>query len=289
MRIASPLLCCGAAVGLLLGSTAHARDLGNLFDSPARVRLPPAKEMVESAFLNVFAPDSVMMIETVRTKAEGGTENAKFRVLRRSVNGTLRVLTESLAPETVAGTRVLQIEQLDGMETTFAFVRSLGREPFETTFRLADPFLCTWYEKDPPTGGPDMQAMGRHEILARRPDRIADEPVQRVMIRPFVARGYDRIELAIAESDYAILEYVHFLNPEDTTPSLIATADRKDMVEVGGRVVPRILRYDDRLLGDRVVVTVEHAPLPTDFPNLLFEPRSFHRARTDGLGEQSEF
>jgi hypothetical protein len=224
----------------------------------------------------------MMSIETVRTGRSGQRERAVFRVLRRSVNGSLRILTESLEPESIAGTRVLQVERPDGIEQTYAYVRSLGREPFETTFRLADPFLCTWFEQTDRSPSAELIGMGgRHEILARRPDVLDGERVQRITVRPMIERGYDRIELAIAERDFAILEYLHYVAPGDREASLIARADRSDMILLDKHVLPERIRYEDRVNGDVIAVTIRHATLPRQIPNILFEPRSFHRARTD--------
>jgi len=266
------------------GEAVAQQDLGALFAPASRDAEPiSAADMVEGAYANLFAPGYMMSIQTVRTDEEGNATNAEFRVLRRQVDDGVRILTESLAPANVEGTRVLQIERAGAAERTFAFVRSIGREPFETTFRLADPFLCTWYEREEGAApvAPDDPTERTHEILGRRPDTMAGEPVQRITVRPEIARGYDRIELAIAERDLAILEYLHYVLPEDTEPSLIARVDRKDMIEFDGRILPTVLRYEDRMTNEVVFVTVTHSTLPPDLSNLLFEPRSFPRALSD--------
>jgi len=275
---------CAAWLGVVCGlaASSEAAELTEIFQPTTKPNTLSADQVVDRAFANLFVPDFMMSIETVRTNPAGQRERAVFRVLRRVVNGSLRILTESLEPESIAGTRVLQVERPDGIEQTYAFVRSLGREPFETTYRLADPFLCTWFEQEgiaPTEAGVDFG--GRHEVLARRPDEVSGERVQRITVRPMIARGYDRIELVIADRDFAILEYLHYVGASDLEPSLIARADRKDMITLDGHVLPSMIRYEDRLSRDVILVTIEHAQLPPEIPNILFEPRSFHRARTD--------
>lgn len=282
LRSRTGLPCVALAIIVGVAAPAQTRELSEIFPAMVEVSRPPAEELVDRAFDNVFAPEFMMSIETVRIGRDGQRERAVFRVLRRSIDGSLRILTESLEPQSIAGTRVLQVERPDGIEQTFAYVRSLGREPFETTFRLADPFLCTWYEQADPSPSAELIGMGgRHEILARRPDVLDGEQVQRITVRPMTERGYDRIELAIAERDFAILEYRHYALPGDREASLIARADRSDMVLLDNHVLPERIRYEDRVSGDVIDVTIRHATLPRQIPNILFEPRSFHRARTD--------
>ncbi len=268
-----------------------ASDITELFESPRRssaIQALSAEQIVRRAFENVFPSGFGMEIETTRVGTSREDESSEFRVYRRAIDGEMRILTESLAPPEIEGTRMLQMESSDGAERTFAYVRSVAREPFATTFRLADPFLCSWYDKTSstePAGAEPLQGAYRppFQILSRRPDKVEGEPVQRILVRPLIDRGYDRLELAIAERDFAILEYLHFTTAQDAAPSLVARAVREDMVVLDGHVLPTRLRYEDRALAQVTVVSIRHSPIPPDAPDTLFDPRSFHRPRTAPL------
>ena len=72
--------------------------------------------IVEEAMSRRFVTPSMTRISTIRTKRDGTVEPASFLVLRQNVDGRAQILTESLSPESVEGTRVLQVELSDGQE-----------------------------------------------------------------------------------------------------------------------------------------------------------------------------
>ncbi len=283
--IRKPWIC--AALLTIVAFQAPAAELRDLYpDTSAQASLTPAREVVSKAFENLFGLSSIMSVVHQRTNADGQTTRSQFRVLRRQMDGSRRVLTESLAPAEIEGTRVLQIDRTDGTQENYAFVRTLNREPFRTQYRMADPFLCTWYEGITAPGQMSMRAQSEYEVLARRMDEVDGEPVHRVLIRPMASRGFDRVELAIAVRDFAILEYRNFLEPKDTEPSLIARTARVAMVAMDGHLLPTRMRYEDRATDSRIDVELTHQPLPTEMPSAMFEPRSFHRVRIDGSVEE---
>ena len=277
----TPWIC--AALVLTLAGTAPAVELKDLYPEAAQGPAPvPAREVVNRAFENLFGLSTMMSVVHLRTGADGQTTRSQFRVLRRQMDGSRRILTESLAPQEIEGTRVLQIDRIDGTQENYAFVRTLNREPFRTQYRMADPFLCTWYEGVTAPSQMALRAQSEYEILSRRMDEVDGESVHRVMIRPMASRGFDRVELAIAARDFAILEYRNFLESKDTEPSLVARTARVAMVAMDGHLLPTRMRYEDRATDSRIDVELTHAPLPTEMPAAMFEPRSFHRVRIDG-------
>ncbi len=272
---------------LLLAEPTWAAELRDLYPEAAQAAaLTPAREVVNRAFENLFGLSSITSIVHQRTGADGQTTRSQFRVLRRQMDGSRRILTESLAPAEIEGTRVLQIDRTDGTQENYAFVRTLNREPFRTQYRMADPFLCTWYEGITAPSQMALRAQSEYEVISRRMDEVDGEPVHRVMIRPMASRGFDRVELAIAVRDYAILEYRNFLEPKDTEPSLIARTARVAMVAMEGHLLPTRMRYEDRATDTRIDVELTHTPLPASMPAAMFEPRSFHRVRVDGSIEE---
>jgi hypothetical protein len=278
-----------AALSVLITFPAPAAELKDLYpDAPGPAAPTPAREAVGRAFDNLFGLSSMMSIVHLRTGADGQTTRSQFRVLRRQMDGSRRILTESLAPAEIEGTRVLQIDRPDGSQENFAFVRTLNREPFRTQYRMADPFLCTWYEGITGPGQMALRAQSEYEVLSRRMDEVDGEPVYRVLIRPMASRGFDRVELAIAVRDFAILEYRNFLEPKDTEPTLVARTARVAMIAMDGHLLPTRMRYEDRANESRIDVEVTHTPLPPEMPAAMFEPRSFHRVRIDGSIEAEE-
>jgi hypothetical protein len=151
---------------------------------------------------------------------------------------------------------------------------------------MADPFLCTWYEGLTSAAQMALRKQSEYEVLSRRMDELDGEPVHRVLIRPLASRGFDRVELAVAVRDFAILEYRNFLEPKDTEPSLVARTARVAMVAMDGHLLPTRMRYEDRATDTRIDVELIHTPLPTEMPAAMFEPRSFHRVRIDGSIEE---
>src|SRR5262245_37362243 len=150
---------------------------------------------------------------------------------------------------------------------------------------MDDPFLSTWSERSTAVS---QRARGqtRFEILAQSIAELDGELVYRVVVRSITSRSYDRVELAIAVRDYAILEYRSFLEPKDTEPILIARSARDAMVELNGHLLPTRTRYEDRAPGTRIDVELSHTPLPPEIPAAAFEPRSFHSVRLDGPAEE---
>jgi len=269
----------------LLGAVpAAAVELRDLFSELPAHSLASAAETLERAYANLFGSPSIMAIETVRTAPSGEViQRASFRVLRRSsTDGTRMTMTETLAPASIAGTRVLQIERPRGADEAYAFLRSIDAPPMETTYRMSDPFLCTLYDRSKAGAqGALRDNASAYEIIGRQPADIFGERVQVITLRSLVTGGFARTELTIAESDHAILEYQYFTEPGDTDPALVARARRAEMTQVDGRVLPRVLRYEDRVSGEEIFVRVEHATLPSSVPNTIFDPRMFHRVRGD--------
>ena len=266
---------------------APAAELKDLYpEAAAGGALAPAREAVGRAFENLFGLSSIMSVVHQRTGADGQTTRSQFRVLRRQMDGSRRILTESLAPSEIEGTRVLQIDRPDGTQENYAFVRTLNREPFRTQYRMADPFLCTWYEGITAPSQMALRAQSEYEVLSRRIDELDGETVYRVLIRPMASRGFDRVELAIATRDFAILEYRNYLEPKDTEPTLIARTARVAMVAMDGHLLPTRMRYEDRATDSRIDVELTHQLLPPEMPSAMFEPRSFHRVRIDGTVEE---
>ena len=266
---------CGWIVvaGLLCSAPALAEKL----EPPTRQEARASGEvLIDAAYRNLFGAGSMLWIETARRGQGGGEERSRFLVFQR-LNGEAR---ESLTVNLDAGGkkrgRVLQIDRLGAVTKTYIFADSLDRTaPAPSPFRLADPFLCTFYDpgEGVPAGTPESPRTV--EVLGKVDGNVDGEDVRWLTVRWLGSQGYDRVELAVAK-DNAILEYRHYLEAGDKNPSMVAKASRSDMIDVEGRVVPKKLSYRDLDARETISVEIQHRPLPEDLPASNFEPNAFH-------------
>jgi len=269
-----------AAVGwtvaglLVAASPALAWDIGDFFPPQKRSESPTAAALLERAREQLRA-DGQSRIEITRQAASGEVERQVFVMLRRKVGDSQRIITEELTVDRTGPWRMLLIEEPGRRSRAFAFVRQIRPEPFSTTFRLADPLLCTWYDSE--DGAADGQPAST-QILSQRPGSIDGERVYWLTVEPGELRRFHHSELAIAASDQAILEERHFLAPRDKEAELVVRLPRAQMVSVEGRVLPGAAVYQDRGTGETVRVELTHAPLPLDLGRDSFSPEAFHRS-----------
>ena len=279
----STTIALAAVLGLALGIVPRvsAVELDAIYGAQPDQPRPSAKEVLTRALDQLFGVPSLMAVIAERTRAGTEPSMSQFRVARHKPSTGTRVLIESLEPASIRGTRILQIEENDGDITSFLSVRSTDGERVQTNLRLADPFLCTWYEITEDERESKLGAMMQEELLGHLMDEIDGESVHRIVTRPVASRGYDRVEYAIAAKDFAILEYIHYLRRGDIEPTLIARVRRQDLVQLQGRVLPALIRYEDRSDGSLITAKLQHMQMPADVPDSLFQPRSFHRLSLD--------
>lgn len=247
-------------------------------------RLASAEEILRRALDNLFGFDTALTLDIARRTSEGSLERTQFMIQRTHRAGARRMLTVSTRP--AEGNRVLQVEYDDGREEIFAFVPGLTDAPMRTDYRLAEPFLATWYEigaGEPPR---ETRMLAEYEVLAFAPARAAGEDAYKLTLHSVVPRGYDRTEVLIARSDYALLEQRHYYDGA-ATPALIAVAARADMVRYGDHTLPRHITYQDRTENSTIEVEIRHTPL-ADGSDELFFPSTFHRAPLSSDAPASE-
>jgi hypothetical protein len=269
------------AVALLGVPRARAVELDTVFGKAAAKPPLAARDVLDRAMRQLFGAPSLMVVTAQRMRDGEEPSISQFRVLRHQVEDSTRIMIESLAPTSIRGTRILQIQEGSGAISSFLSVRSTDGERVQTNLRLADPFLCTWYEIPEGERLSPAAAMVDEELLAHIVEDVDGERIHRIMTRPLASRGYDRVEYAISERDFAILQYIHYLRREDVQPTLIARVERQNLVELDGRMLPRVLEYEDRTDGSRIIATLEHMQMPSDIPESLFQPRAFHRLGLD--------
>jgi len=249
-------------------------------------RLMSAEEILRRALDNLFGFDTALVLDIARRTSEGSLERTQFMIQRSHRAGARRMLAVSTRP--AEGNRVLQVEYDDGREEIFAFVPGLTDSPMRTDYRLAEPFLATWYEigaNEPP---PEMRMLAEYEVLAFAPTQTGGEDAYKLTLHSVVPRGYDRTEVLIARSDYALLEQRHYYEGSPT-PALIAVSARADMVRYGDHTLPQRITYQDRTENSTIEVKIRHTPLVEDSDDLFF-PNTFHRAplSTDALPAEPE-
>jgi hypothetical protein len=232
-------------------------------------------ELIDAAYRNLFGAGSMLWIETAR-KGSGGEERARFLVFQRLSGDARESVTVNLDAGGKSRGRVLQIDRVGAVTKTYLFAESRERTPpAPTPLRLADPFLCNFYDpgEGAPRGAPETPQTV--EVLGKVDGKVDGEDVRWLTVRWLGSQGYDRVELAVAK-DNAILEYRHYLEAADKSPSMIAKASRSDLIAFAGRVVPKKLSYRDLDARETISVDIQHRPLPQDLPAGSFDPNAFH-------------
>lgn len=268
---------------VLAGLLCSAPALAEGGEAPPRPRSASAsgEELTDAAYRNLFGAGSMLWIETARRGSSGSEERSRFLVFQRLSGDARESLTINLDDGGARKRgRVLQIDR-PGLETkTYVSTDTPGPErmaPVATRFRLADPFLCNFYDpNEAVSAGGTTEIPRTVEVLGRTHDTVDGEDVHLLTVRWLGSQGYDRVELAVAKRDYAILEYRHYLERSDTRPSMIVKAARSDMIDVAGRVVPKKLTYRDLDSRETISVAIEHRPLPDALPASSFDPKAFH-------------
>lgn len=259
---------------LVAALPARAWDVADLFQRGAPLEQPAATALLDRARENLYGADGERTVEITREDRAGRVERQTFVVLQRTIGQTRRIVTEQLGVKGPASGRVLQIEEPGGETRAYAFVRAPGARPFPTTFRLADPFLCTWYDSAEAGAEPPP---GATQILSRRPGRIRTDRVHWLTVEPAALRRFHHSELAIADSDGAILQYRHFERQNDAKPALVVRLPRARMVERDGRVLPESIVYEYGT-GEKIRIEIEHRPLRPELGVDAFSPERFHMA-----------
>jgi hypothetical protein len=269
------------AIAAAPAAPAQTLDPRAVFASESRAATIGAEEILRCALDNLFGFDAAIVLEIERRSAQGAADASQLLLQRRRLRGARRLLAVSVLPPAVRGNRMLQINHDDGREETFAFVSALGGEPMRAPYRLAEPFLATWYAIGAGEPAAGMRALAEYEILGFTPMSSADEDSYALSLRSIAPRGYDRTELVVARSDCAILEQRQYLSGS-STPALIAAAPRAFMTFFGDRIVPGRISYRDRLQDAEIEVRLRYAPL-SEGSDALFLPGTFHRVPLGAL------
>jgi hypothetical protein len=190
----------------------------------------------------------------------------------------------SLAPERVKGMRVLEIAGDRGSSRrSLVWVPSIGGEAITTRYRLTDPFLGTFSDRDAATVRADLVGLRTYEILSRAHTEVDGKPAHLITLRPLASAGFERVELVIASDVPVILEYRYY-ERGDTAPARVARAPRNEMYDVKGRWLPGKMYYRDRVLETETEVRLKHTLIDsTNTPDALFMDSSFYREPITGL------
>ncbi len=279
----SPRIMAALAFAVCAALPARAETLAarEVFGRAASASAPSAEEILRRALDNLFGFDAAIQLEIERRAPGAEPELSEFLFQRLRDRGGQRLLAVSLRPAAVRGNRVLQLNYTDGREETFAFVPSMGRDPVRVRYRLAEPFLATWYEIGLGEPAAETRALAEYEVLGFEPITVGGEAAYRLSLRSIAPRGYDRTELIVARSDAVILEQRQF-GVRSQEPVLVARASRADMVRFGERTLPTRIRYSDRVRSAEIEVRLRHSALPAG-SDALFVPGTFHRVSLSAL------
>jgi hypothetical protein len=270
------LLCVASVLALAAPARAQIVEPRAVFTRSAPASTPSGEEVLRRALDNLFGFDAAIGLEIERKVAGGAPELSEFMFQRLRAREAERLLSVSVRPSKVRGNRVLQVSYDDGREETYAFVPSMGSEPVRVRYRLAEPFLATWYQIGANEPSAETRALADYELLAFEPTSTAGEPAYRLLVRSIVPRGYDRTELFVARSDFAVLEQRQYTS-RSAEPVLVAQTERADLVRFGESTVPARIRYRDRVQNAEIEVRLRYSALAEN-SNPLFFPTTFHRA-----------
>jgi len=270
-----------------LATPAPAIELEKLYSERPLVNPNQSAEtIIEAAFNNLFGFDTEVRVETVTTRAGAEPERAAFCLHRKRFADTTRTLVTSLAPERVKGMRVLEIAADRGARRSLVWVPSIGGEAITTRYRLTDPFLGTFSDREASTVRADLVGLRTYEILSRSHTDVEGKPAHLITLRPLASAGYERVELVVASDVPVILEYRYY-ERGDTAPARVARAPRSEMYDVKGRWLPGKMFYRDRVLETETEVRLTHTLIDsTTTPDALFMDSSFYREPIAGLGSE---
>ena len=273
---------------LALAGPAQAIELDDVFPRAERSRpQPSAEELVRAAFDNLFGFDVAVRVESLTRQAGTVTARLRFWLCRKRFGPDTTRVVVATRDDTAdpRPTRMLQIDRGQGRIRSRLYAPQVDPEPMSTSYRLTDPFLGAFSDRDAPEVRADLSELVRaHEIVSLDLTRMGDAAVHRVGLRPLSARRYERVELLIAVDEPLILEYRYF-EIGDPRASRVAQAPRAEMRTFEGHVLPGRMLYQDRIQQTETELTLRYEPLPNE-GDALFMESSFHRAPMPGFSEE---
>lgn len=217
----------------------------------------PPEAWLSAAFEKRYETESLQRLSIEVRGPAGVLGTRELELATKRFDGRLYVLGRFQAPPRMRGTAFLAIERASGSDY-FVYLPAFSKVRRVSSYQRSD----SWFETDLSFEDVERHAPGDYAVVSARPDRIEGEAVRRIVARPRYASAFDRVEFAVADADRALLEIRYFASGRDT-PAKQVSAPRRDMIELGGHVIPgRILARDLRRGSETEVIVREVAVDP---------------------------
>lgn len=210
-----------------------------------------ALEVVENA-RDVWRGETFHAVVSIEVTRDGYTESQRVEVW---AEGEDKALVRILEPEDEAGSGYLLLG-----EDLWYYAREIDEVIPLPGSMLFDSFLGS---------GLDLDELMRGTVIEHYEVRYAeDQPEEgyRVVLIPFAEAPvvYGRLELTVS-ADFVIME----IDYHDQRGTVVKTARVPELVELAGRVVPRVWIVEEET-GDRTMVTYEELAIDEELPDDVF-------------------
>lgn len=226
---------------------------------------PPAQELLERSFHNLYADDYVQTL-VFETRARGGAAiSRRLQLTRKRSQGQGRALLRFLAPEEIRRTAVLVLENPDRADDLYVYLPAARMTRHLAATQRADSFFGTdlSYEDIEPKRPGDWSAEGRGW------GEHAGLPCARVEIRPEAAfaSSYERLDACI-EVERGVLLWSDFYRLGRVVKRL--EIEPASIRRIGTREIPFAMTFATPSRRSETRVVTERYELRPEIPEELF-------------------
>ena len=226
-------------------------------------------EILEAAFVNRYSIDLVTQIELVMRSRRGQERGRTIAAVTKVVDGRVYSIGRLLSPEYLRGMTVLMMETEDRGQDAFVFMPSLDKVRRITTAQRSDAF----FGSDLTYEDVEQQRAADFEIDAMEAEHLGGEPVYKIRARPARPENYARVDFTVAQSDGALLK-IQYSKRNAEHPYRVLRALREHMINLGGHVLPTLIRVDNTSRGTHTEVRLTQMSIDLEIPTRIFSVRT---------------
>ncbi len=226
---------------------------------------PPAQQLLERAFHNLYAEDYIQTL-AFETRARGGAATSRrLQLTRKRSQGPGRALLRFLAPPEIRRTAVLVLENADRADDLYVYLPAARMTRHLAATQRADSFFGTdlSYEDVEPKRAGDWEArgLGWGEHAGRPCARVEIRP------RPGFESSYERLDACI-EVERGVLLWSDFHRQGRLVKRL--EVDPASIRRVGTREIPFAMTFSTPGRRSETRVLTESYELRPEIPEELF-------------------
>jgi hypothetical protein len=236
--------------------------------------LAAPKAILKAAFTNRYEVNLISTIELTLHGRRGQQRNRTIRAVTKVIDGRVSSIGRLVAPEYLRGMTVLTMEDGKNVQNAFVFMPSLERTRRITTSQRGDAF----FGSDVTYEDIERQRTEAFDIQSIVQAEDSEEPTYVIEVRPRRRRNYARAVFTISRSDSAILK-TRYYKRDTTKPYRVISADREQMVTLGGHTLPTHLRVQNLMRGTHTDVRLRDLRLADHVPDQLFSLRTLDQGR----------